>query len=236
MAFGLSTYSDGFRPPICVEFDPTRHLVKYRGEWISEESWLGHPDNQQGLMAPYYSSFGGGGGNGSCYGTAYGSDSLWSPYYGYSGASVYGSAIQAQMMMEQQNQRYAMLQQQQQYQNQLKQLIATDPEMAKAYAESLANAKAKEEQRERERLDQLKKEQDAEVRRWRSRKLADLPDEKKDLLLMTAHKLLKEYDYRKGVTLMWKGITAFLFFLGVAVWWNFPKILNLIEVALKCSK
>jgi len=63
-------------------------------------------------------------------------------------------------------------------------------------------------------------------------RLENLPSWKKEKMKKILHEFIKEYKYQKGVQNMTKGLKWLFYFLGFAILLNFPKILDIIAVAV----
>lgn len=94
-----------------------------------------------------------------------------------------------------------------------------------SYSESPAERKAR-----------LKRESEAEKRereRLANRTLADLDDDDKEELMGIINDFHKQYKREQEVKQLMSGIKWFLIFIGVAILFNFPRILSIIETAIK---
>jgi len=75
-----------------------------------------------------------------------------------------------------------------------------------------------------------------EAKRLANRTLADLSEESKEKIMDHVYSLLKEYHRTKEVKKMMSDVKWFLVFLGLAVLFNFGRILNIVQQITTCAK
>lgn len=85
-------------------------------------------------------------------------------------------------------------------------------------------------EREKNLTKQQKERERQREKEWREWKLAKLPDYKKLKIMKITKQLLKQYYFEREVKHLMSGVKWFLFFLGLAVLFNFSRLLELIRV------
>ncbi len=90
------------------------------------------------------------------------------------------------------------------------------------------------EQKRRDKiLQQTRNKQEREAqKRLANRTLADLSDESKEIFMNIVHKFYKEYLKEQEVKQIMSGLKWFFILLGLAIFFNFPTILKIIQTAI----